>query len=181
MNRIKELRNEKSVSLQTVADQTKIPKSTLSNYEHGRAEPKRDNAIKLAQYFEVSPAYIMGISHEKNIGEIVTEAISEATGGGFTSGIENIPRGLGFSRAYDLLGENMVINSEHNFSELKENGELHFTKNFEKISNIAIDLLLSDGENELADLLIYSTFLNSENKKQLIDYANFLLNKQIKK
>ena len=78
MNRVKELRNENNFSLQDVVNKTGISKSTLSNYEHGRAEPQRGNADTLAKFFNVSIPYLKGDSNfrdEKKIQKYAEEIL----------------------------------------------------------------------------------------------------------
>ncbi|EGP4742925.1 helix-turn-helix transcriptional regulator [Enterococcus durans] len=62
MNRIKELRKEKKMTLIDLSNELNIPKSTLSRYENGDSEPKKDTLEKIANYFEVSVAYLLGAS-----------------------------------------------------------------------------------------------------------------------
>lgn len=40
MNRIKQLRNERNLTLVELGEQLNLPKGTLSRYEHGTREPK---------------------------------------------------------------------------------------------------------------------------------------------
>lgn len=72
MNNVKKLRNENNLSLQGLANKTGISKSTLSNYEHGRAEPTPKNAEILADLFKVWVPYIKGDSDVRNIHEITS-------------------------------------------------------------------------------------------------------------
>lgn len=78
MNRVKELRNENNLSLQDVVNKTGISKSTLSNYEHGRAQPKKENADILAKFFNVGVPYLKGDSNirdEKKIQKYAEEIL----------------------------------------------------------------------------------------------------------
>ena len=59
-NKVKELRESRGLSLKQLGEKTNINKSTLSNYEHNRAEPSRKNAVKLANFFDVPLLYLMG-------------------------------------------------------------------------------------------------------------------------
>lgn len=78
MNRVKQLRDENNLSLQDVVNQTGISKSTLSNYEHGRAQPKKENADILAKFFNVGVPYLKGDSNirdEKKIQKYAEEIL----------------------------------------------------------------------------------------------------------
>ncbi|MFC0276731.1 helix-turn-helix domain-containing protein [Enterococcus devriesei] len=65
MNRMKELRKEKKVTLIEMSKILKIPRSTLSRYENGDSEPKQKTWEELANYFDVPVAYLMGVSNQK--------------------------------------------------------------------------------------------------------------------
>lgn len=89
MNRLKELRNEKGLTLKEIskdlaiqniqlsadglakyergvrAPKIKIPGSTLSDYERGVSEPKSATWELLAKYFDVDPEYLVGWSDVK--------------------------------------------------------------------------------------------------------------------
>lgn len=65
MNKIKELRHEKGLSLRAMCTEINIPASTLSQYERGVREPKLKTWEKLANFFGVSVAYLIGESNIK--------------------------------------------------------------------------------------------------------------------
>lgn len=65
MNRIKELRAEKGVSLQQVADMLGITRQAVQHYEIGRSEPKTKSWGKLAKFFNVRVGYVMGLEDER--------------------------------------------------------------------------------------------------------------------
>lgn len=60
MNRIKELRTKKHLTLKELGEQLGMPNSTLSQYETGKREPKLETWRKLADYFNVSVPYLQG-------------------------------------------------------------------------------------------------------------------------
>lgn len=62
MNRLKELRKEKSLTQQSLADDIGVHFRTLQNWENGKADIKSDKAQALADYFEVSVGYLLGYS-----------------------------------------------------------------------------------------------------------------------
>lgn len=65
MNRLRQLREEKGLKQTAVADDLKISRTTLSNYESGMM-PSIDNGILLANYYHVSLDYIVGLSAERS-------------------------------------------------------------------------------------------------------------------
>lgn len=66
MNRIKELRQEKGLTLRQLSEKTGIRDNTISQYETGKRRPKEINLYKLADFFDVLPLYLMGESNIKN-------------------------------------------------------------------------------------------------------------------
>ena len=61
-NRIKELREDKDLRQIDVAEKTGIDQRTLSNYETGKTNPDSYSIIKLAEFYEVSCDYLLGVS-----------------------------------------------------------------------------------------------------------------------
>lgn len=61
MNRIKEVRKKKGLSLQQVADAVGVGNNTISRYETGKREPKLETWQALADFFDVSVPYLQGI------------------------------------------------------------------------------------------------------------------------
>lgn len=71
MNRIKPLRKEKGLSIDQLSAQLKsngvnISPASISKYERGERKPKIENWIKLANFFNVSVEYLMGLSNSPN-------------------------------------------------------------------------------------------------------------------
>ena len=63
MNRIKELRQKKGLSVRKAAEEIGISQSMLSSYENGTRAPRDDETwVKLANYFGVSVSYLMGLT-----------------------------------------------------------------------------------------------------------------------
>ena len=60
MNRIKELREKKNISMKAAAQQLNIPYTTYVNYEKGSREPTSEMLITLADFFNTSIDYLIG-------------------------------------------------------------------------------------------------------------------------
>ncbi|HFI0131681.1 TPA: helix-turn-helix domain-containing protein [Streptococcus suis] len=60
MNRLKELRQEKKLTQQEVADIAKVSKRTYIYWENGESQIKPDKAQALADHFGVSVGYLLG-------------------------------------------------------------------------------------------------------------------------
>lgn len=61
-NRIKEIRKKLGLTLVQLSELTGVPRATLSRYENGKSEPKREMWDKLAKILNVTPSYLIGYS-----------------------------------------------------------------------------------------------------------------------
>ena len=59
--RLKELRQEKGLSIQALAREVKIGSSSLCRWENCQADVKGSQLVILAKYFGVSIDYLMGL------------------------------------------------------------------------------------------------------------------------
>ncbi|MFR0524268.1 helix-turn-helix domain-containing protein [Ligilactobacillus salivarius] len=96
MNRIKELRKEKGLTLKELSSSTQIPISTLSSYEKEERNPKIDKFISLAKYFNVPVPYLqgLGISRSEAINHIVDKMIDKNERDAFFSSFTGIEHNL---------------------------------------------------------------------------------------
>lgn len=63
LNNLKKLRKERKLTLKKVAQDNGIAESQLSFYENGKRQPRDQNVWKkLANYFDVPVAYVMGLT-----------------------------------------------------------------------------------------------------------------------
>ena len=60
MNRLKELRKEKGLSQKALANELGVHYRTLQNWENGESQIKPEKAEKLANFFGVSIAHLLG-------------------------------------------------------------------------------------------------------------------------
>lgn len=70
MNRLKELRQEKGLTQVELAHEIGTTKLTVSNWENEKHVIKSDKAQSLADYFEVTVAYLLGYSDFKENGNL---------------------------------------------------------------------------------------------------------------
>lgn len=64
MNRLKQLRKEKGLTQQEVADEIGVTKRTYIYWENGENQIKANRADELADYFGVSVGYLLGYEPE---------------------------------------------------------------------------------------------------------------------
>lgn len=115
MDRIKELRKEKGLTLKGLSYYTRIPISTLSSYEKGERKPKIDNLTSLAKYFNVPIPYLQGIGmsesefKEKLFNTIVYNPKFAKNIAGYFSGVNQ-----------DIILNASNEITENNYQELKD-------------------------------------------------------------
>ena len=65
-NNIKKLRYSRNLSQRQLAEILELKQTLVSRWELGKAEPTVDQAISLASFFGVSPAYVLGQTTERD-------------------------------------------------------------------------------------------------------------------
>ncbi|MCO4487974.1 putative transcriptional regulator [Streptococcus infantarius subsp. infantarius] len=73
MNRLKELRKEKKYTQAQIAELMGVNVKTISRWEKGEFEIKPPQAKMLADYFGVSPEYLLGYSKYKSLLDITKD------------------------------------------------------------------------------------------------------------
>ena len=66
-DRLRDLRHENEYSLNFMANELGISSRTLINYENDKVEPTMSKIIALANFFDVSTDYLLGVSDSKNL------------------------------------------------------------------------------------------------------------------
>ena len=64
-NKLKEIRNLRQLTLVQLSELTGIPRATLSRYENGASEPKKETWEHIAKVLNVSPGYLSGFEKEQ--------------------------------------------------------------------------------------------------------------------
>ena len=80
MNRLKDLRKEKKLTQKELAEEIGISKRTLAYWENGESQIKPEKAEKLANFFGVSIAHLLGYEDDdfKNETDIKAAVLDEA-------------------------------------------------------------------------------------------------------
>ena len=80
MNRLKKLRRAKKLTQKELAEETDIPYRTLQNWENGESQIKPEKAEKLANFFGVSIAHLLGYEDNdfKNETDLKVSVLDEA-------------------------------------------------------------------------------------------------------
>lgn len=96
MERLRELRNEKKLSLRELADELDMSFVTIGQYETGKRQPDNDTLVKLATYFSVSTDYLLGRTNNRDMAEVKEEYITPKT-------IETYEQAVTFLKSLNLL------------------------------------------------------------------------------
>ena len=78
MNRLKELRKEKGLTQDDLAELLEVTKSTIFNWENGVSNIKPDRLEKLCEIFDVDVPYLLGYNTVKNETDIKASVLDEA-------------------------------------------------------------------------------------------------------
>lgn len=62
--RLKGLLTEKGIDQKTLAKETKLGPSTISQWINGKRQPSADYVLLMANYFDVSADYLLGRAEE---------------------------------------------------------------------------------------------------------------------
>lgn len=65
--KLKKAREETGFTQREVSRETKIPQSTIANYETGRTQPDLENLGTLADFYGVSTDWLIGTKGNTNI------------------------------------------------------------------------------------------------------------------
>ena len=60
--RLKELRKEKGITQEQLAEETGLTQGALTRYENGLRSPAANAIITLAKYFGVTTDYLLGVT-----------------------------------------------------------------------------------------------------------------------
>ena len=110
-NRLKELRNERHLSQQELADKLEMPRSTYGGYETEGKEPNIDTLCILANFFGVSTDYLMGNSDKR----LNVDTVFFSDTQNFQSHYEDLPKELRpivakcFDSFYVLLNRDVIL------------------------------------------------------------------------
>lgn len=76
--RLRELRREHQLTTVELGKALDIANSSISRYENGLREPRRDFLEKVSKYFDVSIDYLLGVSDERNPLDILPNEFKNA-------------------------------------------------------------------------------------------------------
>ena len=86
MNKLKELRKDKGLSQQALAQQIGVHYRTLQNWENGKTHIKPEKAEQLADFFGVSVGYLLGLDTTEN--DNITDLIAKVNEWAISNGLD---------------------------------------------------------------------------------------------
>ncbi|CDG57948.1 helix-turn-helix domain-containing protein [Streptococcus thermophilus] len=100
MDRIKQLRKDKGLSQQALAEQIGLHYRTLQNWENGYGEISIGKAKKLAEYFGVSVGYLLGID-DVSAKDNITDLIAKVNEWAISNGLDKSDPKTQWKKAID--------------------------------------------------------------------------------
>ncbi|UEG66456.1 helix-turn-helix transcriptional regulator [Weissella sagaensis] len=161
MNRLKELRTKKGLTLQELSKEVNISFGALGNYENERREPKLATWKKLADYFGVSVGYLQGVSDVKVRFE---DRVKDSDVLNITNKVQNKEtlNDKEFNFFMDMFDSESLNEASNIISAVDR--LIHPYSDLS--SNDFPDLLISDTALKLIELIIDSASDNSRNRKK---------------
>lgn len=121
-NRIRELRTEKNISQQKLADEISVTRQAISLFEKGERDPKLETWIKLAKHFGVHVGYLRGIEDKSEpASELEHQKSHDAIWKGMAKTLRAASVGtIGWEEAYQDLKRYQRKSDELRFKEKRE-------------------------------------------------------------
>jgi len=76
--RLSKIRKEKKISQKELADKIGITSAAVGQYERGERKPSLEILIGLAQHFNISISYLLGLSDEERTTEQIKKEINKS-------------------------------------------------------------------------------------------------------
>lgn len=64
-NRLKKLRENAGITQKQLAESLNVTQTAVNYWENGKREPNKEMIEKIADYFKVTPSYLMGWNNDK--------------------------------------------------------------------------------------------------------------------
>ena len=105
----KSLKNKKNILQEDVAAALGVTKMTVSRWENGKVIPSGNKLEKLANYYSVSPSYILGYSDELmtfNSGEEIEKAIQRLLDESSSEKKQVKKKGIDLTKVFEEIKKN---------------------------------------------------------------------------
>ena len=168
-NIIKKLRLENNMTLEQLGDRVGVGKSTVRKWENGIiANMRRDNIAKIAEVFNVSPAYLMG--WDNNVAPI-SAGINKKKSGISIPVLGRVAAGIPIEAITD------IIDTEEITEEMASTGEffglkIHGDSMEPKISNGDVVIVRQQNDAESGDIVIATVNGDEATCKRLRKYRD---------
>lgn len=86
--RLIHLRNSNNLTRKQVRESLDIKESTYNRWENGSRVPDNETIVEFANFFEVSPMYMLGISHLRNGEEYLLDVLEDIESDETTEGLK---------------------------------------------------------------------------------------------
>ncbi|MEB3520920.1 helix-turn-helix domain-containing protein [Streptococcus sp. S2(2023)] len=162
MTRLKELRKEKGLTQQQLAEKIGTTKLTVSNWENGKHVIKTSTAKELAELFNVNVEYLLGDSEFRNPFDLLLDSAGTELENGFKvfsqSDLNQIPfkkNFIKFLTAYDLALSNDDIDKVIDLIKLLSDTNKKILNNL--VTNGDLKKLKELKDGDFSNLFTYSS------------------------
>lgn len=201
-HRLRQLRQEKGISQQELADEIGLSKSSINMYERGEREPGIDTIKQISVIFNVDVDYLLGKTDTKQITTKIKYKVSKSIGKNIQ--VLREKRDMSTQRFAELLKvkESVVLEIESGkrtldkemlfricdilsttpdfldgvIAERLENGDWDAEYRYERQQNSPEELKLSEGEKVLIDLF---RKVPEDQKKMVLQMIRAALSSQV--
>ena len=104
MNRIKQLRKEKKISIVDVAEHMGVQKLNVLKWEHETSQISIREAKKLAEYFGVSIGYLLGFD-DVSVKDTITDLIAKVNEWAISHGLDKCNPKIEWMKVTEEIGE----------------------------------------------------------------------------
>lgn len=152
MNRMKELREHKKISMKEAAVGIGLPYTTYVGYEKGEREPNSEMLIKIASFYSVTVDYLIGRKDKEkqlsNKKKYLVPVLGDVPAGVPIEAIEDI-------LDYEEISEDMALSGDHFGLRIKgdsmeprmSDGDVVIVRRQEQVENGQIAVVLVNGDN----------------------------------
>ena len=191
MNRLKELRQEKKLTQQELANEIGVTKRTYIYWEKGERQIKPEKAQQLADYFGVSVGYLLGFT-DNNFKNIPIDKSEDIENNKALEGFDKLLLVSGFTSSDQLFSAiRKMVNIEKIVEKYKSEGITFSEKELENKANeeaekqskqildeiSRLSSAISYLDNPSSELLTIFFFLPDDEKEKLLEIAKVFYEK----
>lgn len=185
MNRLKELRKEKKLTQQELADYMQVTRRGYQKWENGESQIKTEKAEKLADFFGVTVPYLLGFIEVRGYSEETVDYDDTEDKELIELGRDNA-KFLLQKRSITLDDFEKLIQDNSSFPKMEkydEDGIFSEVDTSFLVHQKIIDLynLLALAPSEYGEIILNWSCLSSDERRKILDMLNALIDDKFNK